>query len=165
MKYLFLVIGGIIFVSSLQAYREIGQSMYGLLGGIGFVAIFLLVQGFELKPIFLTGGQSDIFGGLSNLASGKQANIPKVDIEELLDAVAWALLGYAIDFIAGLFVWPIVSSWALVRIGGVTAGDISIVNLAKIGACVFLFQICIQQYLKRGGKLPAFITGVRNHAR
>ena len=154
MKYLFLVLGGIIAWSSMKAYREIGANMFGGMGGIGAIAVFALVQAFELKPILMTKGQSDIFGGISKIASGKTANLPECDVEELLDACGWATLGYAIDFVAGLFVWPVVSSWALIRVGGLTAGDVDVWNILRIVACVFLLQVCIQQFLKRGGKVP-----------
>jgi hypothetical protein len=155
-KYLFLILGGIIAWSSMKAYRELGTSLFGGMGGIGAIAVFALVQMFELKPILMTNGQTDIFGGLAKIAAGKTANLPECDVEELLDAVGWATLGYTIDFVAGLFVWPIVPSWDLLRMGGVTAADVAagLPNLFQIIACVFLLQICIQQFLKRGGKLP-----------
>jgi hypothetical protein len=152
-KYLFLVIAALIAVSSAAAYHELGLKLFGFLGGVGAIAVFALVQGFELKPIFLTGGHCNIFGGLSKAIAGRPANLPETDPEELLDASAWATFGYAVDFVAGLIVWPVVDNWALIRVGGLTYPDVNLKHLGMILACVFLLQWCVQQYLRRGGKL------------
>lgn len=155
MKYLFLVLAGGIFWSSLTAYRAIGGELFGWSGQLMAMAVFLIVQGFELKPILLTRGHGgEVFRSLSRITAGKPSNTPLADPEELSEATTWAGIGYAIDFVCGLLVWPIVTAWDLLMIGGLTFTDINMVNLAKIIACVFLLQICIAQYLKRGGALP-----------
>ena len=158
MKYLFLVIGGGIFVSSLQAYREIGSQFFGSLGGMMAIAIFLIVQGFEAKPIIMTNGAISPFAALNRISGGRRPNLTMADPEELLDASGWAVLGYGIDFVCGLLVWPIMGTWAifwdLVGVGAVTWGDVNFINVVKIIACVFLLQLCLQQYLIRGGRLP-----------
>jgi hypothetical protein len=87
------------------------------------------------------------------------------DPEELLDATLWATLGYAVDFIAGLLVWPPVSSYKLVAMGGVTFADIRWAAVGSILACVFGMQLCIQQYLSRGGKVPGILGGGNGKAR
>ena len=160
MKYLFLVLAGAIFVNSLKAYNAVGQDTFGgRLGGLIAVVVFPLVQGFELKPIFLTNGGAGIFPTLNKLVGGKVPSFALADPEELLDATLWATLGYAVDFIAGLLVWPPVSSYKLVAMGGVTFADIRWAAVGSILACVFGMQLCIQQYLSRGGKVPGILGG------
>ena len=160
MKYLFLFLGGAIFVSSVKAYNAVGITTFGgRIGGIIAVVILLLVQGFELKPIFLTNGGAGIFPTINKLVGGKVPTFALADPEELLDATLWATLGYAVDFVAGLLVWPPVSSYQLVAMGGVTFADIRWNAVASILACVFGLQLCVQQYLIRGGKVPGFLGG------
>jgi hypothetical protein len=166
MKYLFLMLAGAIFMNSLKAYHAVGQSTFGgRLGGLIAVVVFLLVQGFELKPIFLTNGGAGIFPTLNKLVGGKVPTFALADPEELLDATLWATLGYAMDFIAGLLVWPPVSSYKLVAMGGVTFADIRWAAVGSILACVFGMQLCIQQYLSRGGKVPGILGGGHGKAR
>lgn len=158
MKYLFLVIGGGIFFNSLGAYRNIGTGFMGTMGGIMAIAVFLIVQGFEAKPIIMTNGAMSPIQALARVTAGKSTNIHICDPEELLDAAGWATFGYAVDFVAGLFVWPPIGTWDifwdLIGIGGVTWGDVRWGNLMQIMACVFLLQICLKQYLIRGGRIP-----------
>lgn len=166
MKYLFLALGGFIFVNSLKAYQGYGQQILdGRIGGLIAVVVFLLVQGFELKPIWLTKGQAGIFANLNKVTGGRQADFAMVDPEELLDASLWAWVGYGVDFVAGLMVWPPVPSWALVTVGGVTLGDIRWNAVFSIILCVFGLQFCVQQYLARGGKVPNLFGGKGNGRR
>lgn len=152
MRWLFLALGGCIFFNSLSAYRDLGQQ-FGGIGSIAAVIVFLMVQAFELRPIVMTGGVMDIWGEVKKIMAGKPGQLPQVDPDELSEASTWAFIGYGIDLIAGLLVWPIVARWDLLRIGAVTMSDINFWNVAQIIACVFLLQKCIQQYLKRGGKV------------
>lgn len=159
MKYLFLGLAGIIFIESAKAYMAIGAEMMGGMGRIGALLIFLMVQAFELHPIILTGGHGGVIPILSKAVAGRSANISPADPEVLLDASMWATAAYAVDFVAGINVWPLIKSgglsvWALIRVGGVTMSDIAWSNLMMVFACVFLLQWCISQYLKRGGKVP-----------
>lgn len=163
MKWLFLALGACIFFASIQAYRELGSNLFGGMGSFAAIVVFLMVQGFELRPILMTNGIMDVFAEAKKLAAGKPANIPGCDPEELAEATSWATLGYAIDFTAGLIVWPIVTRWDLLRIGAITFSDIQWINVFQIIACVFLLQKCIQQYLRRGGKLP-FTGGKKANA-
>ena len=154
MKYLFLVIGGGIFFNSLGAYREIGSNLFGGIGSLMAIAVFLIVQGFEAKPIIMTGGGVSPLIFFERIVGGKNPNAVICDPEELADATDWAGAGYAIDFACGLLVWPVVTLWDLVWIGGVSWGDVRWGSVAQIIACVFLLQICLAQYLRRGGKVP-----------
>ena len=156
MRYLFLVVGMGIFVTSLQAYRDVGESILGQTGGLMAIAVFLIVQGLEVKPIIMTNGMNSCFQSLNRASAGKKVNVQMCDPEELADASGWALVGYGIDFVAGLLVWPLLSAWDLITIGGVTWSDVNFGNLVRIVMCVFLLQMCVQQFLKRGGKVPAF---------
>lgn len=166
MKYLFLALGGFIFVNSLKAYQGYGQqTLDGRIGGLIAVVVFLLVQGFELKPIWLTKGQAGIFANLNKVTGGKKADFAMVDPEELLDASLWAWIGYGVDFVAGLMVWPPVPSWALVTVGGITLSDIRWNAVFSIILCVFGLQFCIQQYLARGGKVPNLFGGKNGRGR
>ena len=153
MRWLFLGLGGCIFFNSLGAYRDLG-AQFGGAGSIAAILVFLLVQAFELRPIIMTNGIMDVWTEIKKIMAGKPGNIPQVDPDELAEANTWAFIGYGIDLIAGLLVWPIVSSWDLLRIGAVTLSDINGWHVAQIIACVFLLQKCVQQYLKRGGKVP-----------
>ena len=153
MRWLFLGLGGCIFFNSLGAYRDLG-AQFGGAGSIAAILVFLLVQAFELRPIIMTNGIMDVWTEIKKIMAGKPGNIPHVDPDELAEANTWAFIGYGIDLIAGLLVWPIVSSWDLLRIGAVTLSDINGWHVAQIIACVFLLQKCVQQYLKRGGKVP-----------
>lgn len=166
MKYLFLVIAAVIAVTSAKAYMVVGAELMGNLGRIGALAVFLLVQGFELRPIVLTNGQANAFTLIRNLMAGKGCNVSGLaDPEELLDAASWAYRAYAVDLIAGLMVWPIidalpgVSTWMLIKVGGVVGANINWANAGQVVACVFLLEFCVQQYLRMGGRLPAFIGG------
>ena len=159
MKYLFLALAGIIFIESAKAYGAIGSEMAGTMGRAGALLIFILVQAFELHPIVLTGGHAKIIPQLSKAVAGRAANMNPADPEVLLDASMWATAAYAVDFVAGINVWPLIKSgelsiWSLFRVGGVTMADIAWTNLIMVFACVFLLQWCAAQYLKRGGKIP-----------
>jgi hypothetical protein len=160
MKYLFLSLGGLIFIESAKAYWNIGREMNGGLGALAAILVFLLAQGFEMRPIVLTKGQSGVMDLLGNILSGKPATVPAVDPKELFEASAWALLAYGVDFVAGLNVWPPVravsglSPWSLVSVGGLTPGNIQGWNVIMIVSCVFGMQFCVRQYLKRGGIIP-----------
>ena len=160
MKYLFLGLAGLIFLESAKAYMAIGSQMMGPMGRAGALLIFVMVQAFELHPIILTGGQEGVIPQLSKAVAGRPANMAPADPEVLLDASMWATAAYAVDFIAGINVWPLIkagggmSIWSLIRVGGVTMADIAWTNLLMVFACVFLLQWCVAQYLKRGGKIP-----------
>lgn len=160
MKWLFLALGGFIFVSSIKAYQTTGQQMLDpKMGGYVAMVIFLLVQAFELKPIVLTRGQNGIFAAMGQSMAGGKGEIAVVSPKELLDASVWAWIGYGIDFVAGLMVWPPVPSWQLVTVGGVTLADIRWNAVFSIVLCVFGLEFCVQQYLSRGGKVPKFLGG------
>ena len=159
MKYLFLALAGFIFLESAKAYMLVGGQMMGGMGRYGALLVFLMVQSFELHPIALTGGHSGVIPLLSKAVAGKPSNMAPADPEVLLDASMWATAAYAVDFVAGINVWPLINSggvsiWSLIRVGGVTMADIAWANLLMVFACVFLLQWCIAQYLKRGGKVP-----------
>jgi len=164
-KWLFLGLAGLIFVESAKAYMAVGGDMLGTMGRAGAIIIFLMVQAFELHPIILTGGHGGVIPQLSKAVSGRSSNIAPADPEVLLDASMWATAAYAVDFIAGLNVWPLIkpgagmSIWALIRVGGVTMADIAWANLLMVFACVFLLQWCVAQFLKRGGRVPNFVAG------
>ena len=168
MRWLFLGLGGFIFIESAKAYFQVGNDvMPG--GGIAAILVFLMVQGFEAKPIIMTNGAASVFSAIGRVISKKRTTIHVADPEELLDASGWALLGYGIDFVCGLFVWPIMGTWALfwdlIGVGGVTWGDVIWQNLGMILACTFLLQeVCLRQYLVRGGRLPfaAKLGGPKN---
>lgn len=160
MRYGFLALAALIAISSAQAYMTVGANMMGMMGRVGALLIFIMVQGFELHPIILTGGQSGVMPQLSKAIAGRAANMAPADPEVLLDASMWATAAYAVDFIAGINVWPLIKSgdmsiWSLIRVGGVTMADIAWTNLMMVFACVFLLQWCVAQYLKRGGKIPS----------
>jgi len=165
MRFLFLGLAGLIFVESAKAYMSVGSEMAGTIGRVGALLVFLMVQAFELHPIVLTGGHGGVIPQLSKIVSGKQSNVSPADPEVLLDASMWATAAYAVDFIAGINVWPLMnptgglSVWALIRVGGVTLSDVAWGNLLMVFSCVFLLQWCVAQYLKRGGKVPGFFTG------
>jgi hypothetical protein len=163
MKWLFLGVGAIIFIESAKAYMVVGSSM-GLLGRVGALLIFLIVQGMELRPIVATGGAMGLIPKLSSIVAGRQVALNLADPEELLDATQWATRAYAVDFVAGLFVWPVISgnAWALLRVGGVALTNLNGKSVAMILACVFGLQFCFQQYLVRGGKVPKFLGGMNN---
>lgn len=161
MKFLFLGLAGFIFLESVKAYMAVGSELMGTPGRIAAVLVFLMVQGFELQPILMTGGHAGVMPQLSRVVSGKAADINPVDPEVLLDASMWATAAYAVDFVAGINVWPLFNTnggfsiWALIRVGGVTMADIAWGNLLMVFGCVFMLQWCVAQYLKRGGKIPA----------
>jgi len=165
MKWLFLGLASLIFVESAKAYMAVGSDLLGTMGRVGALLIFLMVQAFELHPIVLTGGHGGVMPQLSRIVSGKTSNVAPADPEVLLDASMWATAAYAVDFIAGINVWPLMnpssgmSVWALIRVGGVTLSDVAWGNLMMVFACVFLLQWCMAQYLKRGGKVPSYFTG------
>lgn len=164
MKWLFLGVGAIIFLESAKAYMVLGASLMGGLGRIGALLIFLIVQGMEIRPIVMTGGAMGIIPKLSNIVGGRQVKLNLADPEELIDATQWATRAYAVDFVAGLFVWPVImgNAWALLRVGGVALSNLNGKHVVMILACVFGLQFCVQQYLVRGGKVPSFLGGVRN---
>lgn len=164
MKYLFLGLAAAIAFSSIKAYQSTGVIyLDGRIGGIIAVVVFLIVQGFELKPIVLTKGKAGVFANLGLAMSGRGTDFAMVDSQELLDASLWAWIGYGVDFICGLLVWPPVASWQLVTVGGVSFGDIRWNAVFSIVLCVFGLQFCVQQYLSRGGNLPKFFTGEKRH--
>jgi hypothetical protein len=153
-KYLFLILASGIFVTSAQAYWGIGAELYGTIGAVMALVVFLIVQLNELKPIILTGGSWSIFEQLQGAMAGKQINAKIADVDELLDARDWAYASYGIDFVAGLFVWPIITDMTLLQVGAITAADVNRIHIVQILLCVFAMQWCIGQYLRRGGKLP-----------
>ena len=129
------------------------------MGGIGSfmaIAVFLIVQGFEAKPIFMTNGAVSPIGALCKVTSNKNPKLHLADPEEVADASGWAVVGYGIDFVCGLIIWPLLTAWDLITIGGFTWADINTGNLLRIIACVFLLQLCLQQFLRRGGRAPNF---------
>lgn len=164
MKWLFLGVGAIIFIESAKAYMLVGSSLMGTMGRIGALLIFLIVQGMELRPILMTGGAMGIIPKLSNIVGGRQVKLNLADPEELIDATQWATRAYAVDFVAGLFVWPVISgnAMALLRVGGVALSNLNGKNVVMIMACVFALQFCVQQYLVRGGKVPRILGGIPN---
>jgi hypothetical protein len=164
MKWLFLGVAAIIFLESAKAYMLLGSSLMGGLGRIGALLVFLIVQGMELRPIVMTGGAMGIIPKLGNIVGGRQVKLNLADPEELIDATQWATRAYAVDFVAGLFVWPPISgnAWALLRVGGVSISSLNGKHAVMIMACVFALQFCVQQYLVRGGKVPKFLGGLPN---
>lgn len=159
MKYLFLGLAGFIFLESSKAYMVVGHQMMGGMGRWAALLIFFMVQAFELHPIILTGGHGGVIPLLSKAVAGRPSNMAPADPEVLLDASMWATAAYAVDFVAGINVWPLIQSgdlsiWSLIRIGGVTMADIAWSNLLMVFACVFLLQWCVAQFLKRGGRFP-----------
>ena len=104
MKWLFLGVGAIIFIESAKAYMLVGGSLMGLLGRIGGLLVFLIVQGMEMRPILMTNGAMGIIPKLSSIVGGRQVQLNLADPELLLDATQWATRAYAVDFVAGLFV-------------------------------------------------------------
>ena len=164
MKWLFLGVGAIIFIESAKAYMLVGGSLMGLLGRIGALLVFLIVQGMEMRPILMTNGAMGIIPKLSSIVGGRQVQLNLADPELLLDATQWATRAYAVDFVAGLFVWPIISgnAWALLAVGGVSTTNLNPKSVVMIIACVFGLQFCLQQYLTRGGKVPKIFGGLNN---
>lgn len=164
MKWLFLGVGAIIFIESAKAYMLVGSSLMGGLGRIGALLIFLIVQGMEMRPIIMTGGAMGIIPKLSGIVGGRQVKLNLADPEELLDATQWATRAYGVDFVAGLFVWPVISgnAWALLRVGGVALSNLNGRHAMMILMCVFGLQFCVQQYLVRGGKVPKMLGGIPN---
>ena len=164
MKWLFLGVGAIIFLESAKAYMLVGSSLMGVLGRIGALLVFLIVQGMEMRPILMTNGAMGIIPKLSSIVGGRQVQLNLADPELLLDATQWATRAYAVDFVAGLFVWPIISgnAWALLSVGGVSTANLNPKSVVMIIACVFGLQFCFQQYLTRGGKVPKFFGGLNN---
>lgn len=168
MKWLFLGLAGFIAIESAKAYMAVGSDMMGTMGRMAALLVFLMVQAFELHPIMLTGGHGGVMPQLSKAISGRQSNMNPADPDVLLDASMWATAAYAVDFVAGINVWPIMNTsgdmsvWSLIGVGGVTMNDLAWGNLMMVFACVFLLQWCMAQYLKRGGKIPKSFTGGAN---
>ena len=152
MKWLFLVGGGAIAWSSLLAYLDLGKEYPG--GWVVGLVVFLLVQRTELEPIILTNGGLDPVQIIQKIISGDAPRYAMAKPAVLAEATAWATLGYAVDFLLGLFVWPPIPTLELLSVGAVTFLDINWGNIFNIILCVFALQACMAQFIRRGGKLP-----------
>jgi hypothetical protein len=158
MKYLFLLIGGLIAFEGLKAYGALGQEWNGLLGKVLAFLVFVIIQWGELKPVFMTKGQMGPLQIIAQSFGGKQIDLQLTDPEELHAACLWAFRCFIADMVVGLVVWmPIKAAdpMQLIQAGAVTLADLSWVNLGMILAVTFLLEECIAFYLRKGGYVPA----------
>lgn len=160
MKYLFLVFGIAIAWSSALGYWDLGSQFPG--GWVVAIVGFLLVQRTELEPIILTNGAYSPVEILQKIVTGRPPRYGMADVSQLAEATAWATLGYAADFLLGLFVWPPIPNLELISVGAVTFLDVNWANIVSIFLCVFALQWCVAQYIRKGGNL-SFLVGKRSN--